>query len=120
MCFTDDGRLWLAGTAPTYPGGQAPPDYDVLRVYDAAGSRQGSFLKPSLFTSNLASGRLHLAANQQSVVLFNSVTVEFVETSYEGRVGRVMNGNFSLSARRKYPYARRRQPEENRPTLYFT
>jgi hypothetical protein len=91
LCFTDDGRLWLAGTAPIYPGHQAPPDYDVLRVYDAAGSLQGSFLKRSLFTGNLASGRLHLAANQQSVVLFNSVTGELVETSYEGRVGRVMN-----------------------------
>jgi hypothetical protein len=89
LCFTDDGRLWLAGAAPTYPGHQEPPDYDVLRVYDAAGSQQRSFFRQSLFTGNLASGRWRLAANRQSVVLFDSMTGELVETSYEGRMGSV-------------------------------
>ncbi len=88
LCFTADGRLWVAGRVKPGPGLEDPPDHDMVRIYDENGKLQSSLLRRSLFSKGgrLVSGLSQLAASSRKVVFFNYETGDVAEMSHGGEV----------------------------------
>lgn len=86
LCFTPDGRLWLAGSAPRQLRTGNPADYNLIRLYDSAGVLHSSCVPRSLFKVDPTPGILFLSASREGVVLLSSATGDLVRVSQTGQV----------------------------------